>query len=93
MAEQQVTSVRTLHRRCQDALGMTPAQLLSELRLERARSLLQQLDTGVKTIALECGFTSPAAFSKAFSSRFGVAPGRYRQRFHNTNKTEGQCLF
>ena len=81
MAKYLMTSVRTLHRRCLDALDMTPAQILSELRLERSRNLLHQLNLPVKSIAHECGFSNAAAYSKAFRHRFGVAPNRYRQRF------------
>ena len=81
MAEQIAMSVRTLHRRCQLALGMTPAQLLSELRLERSRNLLSELAIPVKSIAVECGFSNPAAYSKAFARRFGIAPAKYRMRF------------
>lgn len=83
MAEFMLTSVRTLHRRCQTTLSMTPAQILSELRLERGRSMLHQGATPVKLIADSCGFSNAAAFSKAFNFRFGVAPARYRQSFQN----------
>ncbi|MBV1877707.1 MAG: GlxA family transcriptional regulator [Pseudomonadales bacterium] len=87
MAEYLMTSVRTLHRRCLDALDMTPAQILSELRLERSRNLLHQLNLPVKSIAHECGFSNAAAYSKAFRHRFGVAPNRYRQRFSGQTAT------
>jgi transcriptional regulator GlxA family with amidase domain len=83
MAQQLSTSVRTLHRRCLQALSLTPAQLLSELRLERARNLLHQLNVPLKTIADQCGFANAAAFSKAFSARFSIAPKRYHERFQN----------
>jgi len=81
MAQRLSTSVRTLHRRCLDALDLTPAQVLSELRLERARNLLHQLNVPLKSIADQCGFANAAAFSKAFSQRFSIAPKRYRERF------------
>ena len=83
MAEQLSTSVRTLHRRCLDALSLTPAQVLSELRLERARNLLHQLNIPLKGIAAQCGFANAAALSKAFSQRFSIAPKRYRERFQS----------
>jgi transcriptional regulator GlxA family with amidase domain len=75
-------SVRTLHRRCLQALDMTPAQVLSELRLERSRNLLHELSIPLKTIAHECGFATPEAYSKAFRQRFNIAPKRYRERFN-----------
>ncbi|MCO7227486.1 GlxA family transcriptional regulator [Pleionea sp. CnH1-48] len=81
MAEYLNTSVRTLHRRCIKALDMTPAQVLNELRLDRARELLHQPNIPVKSIAYECGYSSQEALSSAFKKRFGVAPKRYRERF------------
>ena len=82
MAQKMHVSVRTLHRKCVEVLELTPAKLLSELRLEQGRSLLHQNDIAIKAIASECGFATSAAFSKAFSQRFGVAPQIYKQRFH-----------
>ena len=81
MAEFMTTSVRTLHRRCQTTFSMTPAQIVSELRVERGRALLHQIKLPIKSIANSCGFSHSASFSKAFSRRFGVAPADYRQSF------------
>jgi len=82
MADFLNVSVRTLHRRCLQALDMSPAQILSELRLERSRTLLHELNIPLKTIAYECGFSTPEAYSKAFRHRFNIAPKRYRDRFN-----------
>lgn len=83
MADHLAVSVRTLHRRCLDAFGMTPAKLFSELRLEHARSRLHAPHIPVKQIAHECGFSSQPALSKAFTQRFGVPPSRYRDSFRD----------
>lgn len=82
MADFLKVSTRTLHRRCLRALDMTPAQILSELRLERSRNLLHEINIPLKTIAYECGFSTPEAYSKAFRQRFNIAPKRYRERFN-----------
>lgn len=81
MAEYMATSVRTLHRRCLKVFDLTPAQVLSELRLERSRDLLHQPTLAVKSIAHECGFSNASSYSKAFLRRYGVTPIRYRERF------------
>jgi transcriptional regulator GlxA family with amidase domain len=81
MANYLNVSVRTLHRRCLQALEMTPAQILSELRLERSRSLLHDSNIPLKTIAFECGFSTSESYSKAFKQKFSIAPRRYRERF------------
>ncbi len=81
MAEYMSTSVRTLHRHCKNVFDLTPAQLLSELRLERSRDLLHQPTTTIKSVARDCGFSNASSYSKAFSRRFGVTPIRYRDGF------------
>ena len=83
MADHMAVSVRTLHRRCVNAFGLTPAKLFNELRLEHARSRLHAPHVPVKQIAHECGFSSQPALSKAFTQRFGVSPSRYREKFRD----------
>lgn len=81
MAEHMATSVRSLHRRCLDVFGISPAKLFVELRLEHARELLGDIKLPVKSIGFACGYASSEAFSKAFRQRYGVSPQHYRQRF------------
>ncbi len=81
MADHMAISVRTLHRRCLAAFDMTPAKLLSELRLEQSRNLLQEQAHSIKRIAHECGYSNPATYSKSFTLRFGISPQKYRLRF------------
>jgi transcriptional regulator GlxA family with amidase domain len=81
MAEHMNMSVRSLHRHCQLTLAMTPAQLITELRLERSRNLLHEPSVALKSIATLCGFSDSSSLSKAFNRRFGVSPIRYRQHF------------
>ncbi len=83
MADYMATSVRTLHRHCQHVFDLTPAQLLSELRLERSRELLQRPSIAIKAVATDCGFSNASSYSKAFSRRFGVTPIRYRDGFRD----------
>ncbi|MBN9671289.1 AraC family transcriptional regulator [Roseibium aggregatum] len=56
-----------------DLVGETPMGYLSNWRLDIARA---ELETGrqVKIVASLCGFASPAAFSRAYSRRFGHSP-------------------
>ena len=81
LAERAGLSVRTFHRRCRAVFAMTPSELLGELRLERARVLLSAREQSVKGVSGECGFASAAAFSKAFTHRFGTTPSNYRESF------------
>lgn len=71
-------SVRTLHRRCLDTAGTTPARLLDRLRVEHARALLEARDVASKTLAIECGFGGVARMNRAFARELGVTPRLYR---------------
>ncbi|MEJ8475476.1 AraC family transcriptional regulator [Roseibium algae] len=62
-----------------DVLGMTPGAYLANWRLDVARSELEA-GTQVKTVARMCGFSSAAAFSRAFARRYGHAPKQERRK-------------
>lgn len=50
-------------------------------RLERARGLLSNTTgASVTEVALECGFTDPAHFSRLFHRAYGVSPTGFRTR-------------
>ena len=52
----------------------SPARAYLEVRLKRARQLLQQTRMPVVEVALACGFTSAAHFSRAYRAAFGKPP-------------------
>jgi transcriptional regulator GlxA family with amidase domain len=81
MASAMAMSVRTLHRRCLAAFAMSPGQLLAELRFDRARTLLRDPRLSVQTVATRSGFSSRAAFAKAFTRRYGASPTSFRRAF------------
>ncbi|HLJ56958.1 MAG TPA: helix-turn-helix transcriptional regulator [Chthonomonadaceae bacterium] len=56
----------------------TPHQFLTDVRLERARTLLRRTQAPVTDICLEVGFESLGSFSTLFSRRFGKPPSRFR---------------
>ena len=84
MADHMSTSVRSLHRYCQQSLQLSPAKLFNELRLEQAKVLLGDRGIPIKQIAFECGFANSSAFSKAFSQKNQLSPVQYRHRFYQT---------
>lgn len=81
MAEAVGMSERSFHRRCVADLGLTPAKLLVQLRLDRARALLSDPSAPIQTVATQSGFSDISSFSKAFSKRFGASPSSYRRAF------------
>ena len=78
LARQAGMSTRTLHRRCMEQLGTTPAKLIDKLRVEHARTLLTTSSLPTKTLAAQCGFKNPARMQRAFQRELGIGPRDYR---------------
>jgi len=74
----------TLFRAFRDAYGLSPKQVLDQMRMERARALLTQSSALVKQIAAMCGYRNETYFSRVFRERFGMAPGAWRRYMHTT---------
>ncbi|HBC86923.1 MAG TPA: hypothetical protein DCZ94_08225 [Lentisphaeria bacterium] len=60
-------------------VGIPPSEYIREVRLSRARHLLQMSTASIKEIADICGFASVAHFSRTFRSKFGISPGKIRR--------------
>ena len=63
-------------------LGVSPMAYLSEWRLQKALAMLDDSRASVQQIAVEAGYQSPAAFTRAFVTRFGAPPTEYRRTTH-----------
>ncbi|MGY6555465.1 MAG: ATP-binding protein [Wenzhouxiangella sp.] len=81
MAKAAMVDLRTLQRKLRALLDQTPAGLLQEVRLEKARELLLGRDCSIKDVAMSCGFSSPQAFSKIFSQVEGQPPSQWRRQY------------
>ena len=73
------TSRATLVRDFRKLAQVAPLGFLTELRLGLARHSLSSSDRPLADIALEVGYQSQSAFSRAFQRRFHLAPGEIRQ--------------
>ena len=60
-------------------VGKPPATYLAHVRLDAATDLLRDTSLPVTLIAENVGYTSEAAFSRAFKHRYGTPPARWRQ--------------
>jgi AraC family transcriptional regulator len=80
LAEVATFSPYHFHRIFHAMVGETLSQFIQRVRLEKAAALLlNNLATPVTDVALDCGFSSSAAFARAFRDRFGVTAGRWRE--------------
>jgi transcriptional regulator GlxA family with amidase domain len=60
--------------------GVPPARYLHELRLARARLLLERTFLSVKQVMAAVGLNDPSHFSRDFRRCHGVSPSALRQR-------------
>lgn len=67
------------HRVFRAMTGETLNEFTNRLRLEKAARLLKRTRQSATKIALECGFSSSAAFSRSFSNTFNTSPTQYRK--------------
>ena len=58
--------------------GMPPHKYLQDLRMERARRLLETTKLSITQIALECGFEQSTSFATSFKKLVGVSPRMWR---------------
>jgi AraC family transcriptional regulator len=59
--------------------GVPPYQLLTKMRVERAKELLKDPRCELADIALLCGFVDQSHFTRVFSRSEGYSPGRWRR--------------
>ncbi|HEY9036157.1 MAG TPA: helix-turn-helix domain-containing protein [Pseudomonadales bacterium] len=72
-------SVRTFHRRFQQAVAESPHQYLTRLRIDSARDLLKHSDLSLSEIAWQCGFNNPSHFGACFRQAMQRTPKAYRE--------------
>jgi AraC-like DNA-binding protein len=65
----------TLYRRF---FGLPPMEDLIRARIEEARGLLTRSDDSIDRIAGQCGFQDLPYFTRQFTRRVGLPPGRWR---------------
>lgn len=85
-------TARHLSRIFFNLVGMSFRDKRAEIRLARARELLATSQTKVVEVALESGYKSLSFFNLVFTRRFGVSPGRWRQKNGGSNGGENYRL-
>ena len=59
-------------------IGRSPARFYAELRLQRARLLLEQTSMSVTDVGVACGFVSASHFSRSYREHYGKSPRQSR---------------
>ncbi|QLC73167.1 helix-turn-helix domain-containing protein [Pseudomonas sp. LPB0260] len=89
LADQFALSLRNMIRRFKEATGQTPGQYLQNLRIERAKHLLEAGAENFDRITQQVGYEDASSFRRLFKERVGISPGAYRRRF-NSHYRSGQ---
>ncbi|MEM9278513.1 MAG: GlxA family transcriptional regulator [Pseudomonadota bacterium] len=78
LANHVAISQRQLDRLFQKHTGISPVRYYIQARLDRARGLITQTELPVLDVAIACGFSGHAQFTRAYKGRFGITPSRDR---------------
>ena len=70
-------------------VGMPPIRYLRQLRMERAKDLLESSFLSVKEIAFQVGLNDESHFVRDFKSTYGYSPALYRSHFRNNGSENG----
>ena len=70
-------------------VGMPPIRYLRQLRMERAKQLLESSFLSVKEIGFQVGLSDESHFVRDFKSIYGFSPALYRSQFRNNGSENG----
>ena len=74
-------SMRNFIRRFKHATDQTPIQYLQNLRIEKAKHLLESSNMAFEQITLAAGYEDGNSFRRLFKEKVSVTPSTYRKRF------------
>ena len=77
------TITRALHK----TLGVTPSQLIADIRLQAAIHLLTTTTLTAAEISEKCGFADPSHLSRKIRELTGLPPHRFRSQADKAKKT------
>jgi len=81
LAKQARMSKRTLSRRFGEAIGTSPLDWVTGLRIKLAKDILETTERSVEEVAEKCGFGSAPTLRHHFRTSVKLSPNAYRLRF------------
>ncbi|MCK5000823.1 MAG: helix-turn-helix transcriptional regulator, partial [Anaerohalosphaera sp.] len=79
LAKEAGLSVTTLYLRFAEELHLTPAEYLTQQRINKARTMLTDSDISITQIAVMLGYSSSQYFATTFKHITGMSPSQYRK--------------
>ena len=64
-------------------MGKSPNEYIIELRLQFAKSLLDNTNISIKQVSEHVGYNDQYFFSRLFKKHIGISPQEYRKRKNN----------
>lgn len=71
-------SLSRFHHLFKAETGTTPARYLRELRMEKAKKLLETSFANIKQIMVQIGIQDRSHFEREFKRTYGLTPAQYR---------------
>ena len=79
---------RTLKRRFKAATGSSLIERVQDLRVERAKRLLESSELPIEEISAEAGYEDASFFRRLFRRRTGLAPADFRRMFRGSGELQ-----
>jgi transcriptional regulator GlxA family with amidase domain len=84
LAEVANLSARQFSRAFRAETGQSPAKAIENLRVEAAKSLVEESRHAIDAVARETGFADPERMRRAFIRKFGHPPQTFRRVANRT---------
>lgn len=91
VAKRMYLSTEYLSRLFKAEVGKSPYTFLIELRINKAKDLLETTNATIHSIALQVGYSDAYHFSKQFKKVASVSPSEYRKKYR-TADTKGDAI-
>ncbi len=79
IAAEACLSSSQLNRKIKAITGMTTSNYILKIKLNKAGKMLAQSQKPIGEIALSCGFSDFAYFSRSFKKEFGMTPTSFQR--------------
>ncbi|WEK18493.1 MAG: two-component regulator propeller domain-containing protein [Candidatus Pedobacter colombiensis] len=77
----------TFYKKFKSLTNMAPIEFVRQMRLKRAKQLLDTGEHNISEIAYAVGFNNAKYFSRCFKEDYGISPSEYLKGNKNINKT------
>ncbi|NLA62147.1 MAG: helix-turn-helix transcriptional regulator [Bacteroidales bacterium] len=79
MADKMAMSISQLSRKINGITGYTTISYVLQLKLNKAKTMLEDDNTSITEVSDACGFYYVSYFSRVFKKEFGLPPSEYKK--------------